>query len=387
MPTKTWLALPVILAGVFMTILDFSIVNVAIPSIQRHLHAGAAQIQLVVAGYSLTYGAGLVTGGRLGDRFGRRRLYGIGLALFTVASTGCGLAPTAAALVATFLVVGESRSATTKRLDLRGVGLVTLGLGLLVFPLVEGRRAGWPLWAFGCLAAAVPVLWLFATHQRRLAARHGSPLVEPALVRSRSFVSGIGTVFATYASMASFFLVLAVYLQEGEGFDALGSGIAFLPLGIGFFVTSLLGTSLPAPRTVRDQCRRGAARPVGDRPRPGGARRRSPPGRLVAGARAGRGRHRDGHGAHPADLAGAGRRAPRPRGIGVRDPVHHPADRQLRRRRPDRDRLLRPGRPRLPGRLRREHDLHGHHGIRRRCALLTSVSNDSDLRPVRAPHP
>ena len=316
------LALPAVLAGLFMTILDFSVVNVAIPSIQRGLHAGAAEIQFVVAGYGLAYGAGLVTGGRLGDRFGRRRLYLAGTVAFTLSSALCGLAPTAVALVVgrllqgaaaallfpqvlsilnvsytgsarsrafrwyglvlgtawvggqvlggvlikadlwhagwriCFLInlpvgaasavlarltVAESRSAAARRLDLRGVALVTAGLALLVYPLVEGREAAWPAWSFGCLAAAPPVLAAFLRSQARLSAAGGTPLVEPALLRSRPFLLGIATVFATYAGMASFFLVFAVYLQEGEGYDALGSGLAFLPLGVGFFATSLLG--------------------------------------------------------------------------------------------------------------------------------------------------
>jgi EmrB/QacA subfamily drug resistance transporter len=97
-----WGPLLVVLAGTFMTFLDFFIVNVALPSIQRDLHAGAAAIQLVVAGYGLTFAAGMITGGRLGDVYGRRRMFAIGLALFTVTSAACGFAPNA-----TFLVVAR----------------------------------------------------------------------------------------------------------------------------------------------------------------------------------------------------------------------------------------------------------------------------------------
>jgi len=97
-----WGPLFVVLAGTFMTFLDFFIVNVALPSIQHDLHAGPAAIQLVVAGYGLTFAAGMITGGRLGDLYGRRRMFAIGLALFTVTSAACGLAPTA-----TFLVIAR----------------------------------------------------------------------------------------------------------------------------------------------------------------------------------------------------------------------------------------------------------------------------------------
>ena len=67
---RTWAPLAVMLTGTFMIVLDFFIVNVAIPSIQRDLHTGPAGIEWVVTAYGLTYGVGLITGGRLGDRYG-----------------------------------------------------------------------------------------------------------------------------------------------------------------------------------------------------------------------------------------------------------------------------------------------------------------------------
>jgi EmrB/QacA subfamily drug resistance transporter len=96
---RHWLALAVILAGTFMVTLDFFIVNVAIPSIQRDLHTGTAAIEWLVAGYGLSYAALLITGGRLGDLHGRRRIFSVGVAAFTLASVACGLAPNAGFLV------------------------------------------------------------------------------------------------------------------------------------------------------------------------------------------------------------------------------------------------------------------------------------------------
>ncbi|MEU4576542.1 MFS transporter [Nonomuraea sp. NPDC023979] len=101
------------LTGVFVTILDFFIVNVAIPAIQRDLHAGAAEVEWIVAGYGLAYGSGLILGGRLGDLFGRRRVFAIGLALFTLASLACGLAPDAATLIAARVAQGLAAAALT----------------------------------------------------------------------------------------------------------------------------------------------------------------------------------------------------------------------------------------------------------------------------------
>jgi MFS family permease len=104
------LGLAVLLAGSFMTVLDAMIVQLALPSIARDFEAGGAAIELIVAGYSLAYGVLLVTGGRLGDMFGRKRIYLIGMAAFTLASILCGLAPNASMLVAARVLQGATAS-------------------------------------------------------------------------------------------------------------------------------------------------------------------------------------------------------------------------------------------------------------------------------------
>ncbi len=94
-----WLGLSVLLLAGFVTIFDLFVVNVAIPNIQSQLGASFSQIGFIVAGYELAFGVLLITGGRLGDLFGRRRLFIIGMAGFTLASALCGLAPTAFLLI------------------------------------------------------------------------------------------------------------------------------------------------------------------------------------------------------------------------------------------------------------------------------------------------
>ncbi|MEV4115216.1 MFS transporter [Nonomuraea sp. NPDC049695] len=106
MTTRRWAALPVLLVAVFVTTLDFFVANLAVPSIRADLRAGDASVQFVIAGYGLTYAAGLIASGRLGDLYGHRRVFRAGLALFTLASAGCGLASGAAWLVVARLVQG-----------------------------------------------------------------------------------------------------------------------------------------------------------------------------------------------------------------------------------------------------------------------------------------
>src|ERR1700735_28594 len=93
-----WAPLPVVLTGVFMVVLDFFIVHVALPSIQSGLHASGSSIEFVTAGYALTSAVFLISGARLGDRLGRRRMFCAGLALFTLASGAWGVARTAGEL-------------------------------------------------------------------------------------------------------------------------------------------------------------------------------------------------------------------------------------------------------------------------------------------------
>src|SRR5689334_5720472 len=104
--TNQWTALPVLLAGAFMVVLDFFIVNVALPSIASDLGAGESSLEWIVAGYGLTFAAFLITAGRFGDELGRRRVYAVGLALFTAASAACGLAPSPTTLVLARVVQG-----------------------------------------------------------------------------------------------------------------------------------------------------------------------------------------------------------------------------------------------------------------------------------------
>ena len=105
---RRWVALVVLLAGGFLPPLDFFIVNVALPSIQESLNASPAELQLVISGYASGYGVFLITGGRLGDLYGRKRCFLSGMAAFSLASLGCGIAPSAVVLVAARILQGSA---------------------------------------------------------------------------------------------------------------------------------------------------------------------------------------------------------------------------------------------------------------------------------------
>src|SRR5215469_10582509 len=103
-PGRWVLAITVLGSGI--AALDATVVNIALPAIGRDFHAGVAALQWVMNGYTLTLAAFLLLGGSLGDRFGRRKVYLIGIVWFTLASAACGLAPDAVCLISTRLLQG-----------------------------------------------------------------------------------------------------------------------------------------------------------------------------------------------------------------------------------------------------------------------------------------
>lgn len=137
-----WKALSVCLAAGFMTLLDVSIVNVALPSIAADLDASPSALQWVVSGYALTFGLVLVSAGRLGDARGRRSLFIVGVAVFTLASLAAGLAPTAEWLVAARLVQGV------------GGGIINPQVSGIIQQLFRGAERGR---AFGRLGTTIGV--------------------------------------------------------------------------------------------------------------------------------------------------------------------------------------------------------------------------------------
>jgi MFS family permease len=319
-----WKSLAVILAAAFLVGLDFFVVNVSIPSIRVNLHATFAEVQLVIASYGLTYAVLLISGGRLGDIYGRKRMFIWGVTAFTAASMLCGLATTPVFLIAArvlqgisasllfpqvlaimqisfpqserakafglfgtvigtssfsgnvlggllvsanifglswrpiFLInlpvgiltaiaaakfVKESRLPKARKLDLGGVAILTAALTMLLYPLIQGREAGWPAWAFVCLGSFFPMLLAFVQYEKRVTARGGSPLVELDLFQDRAFVIGLFSGMCFFSGAAAFFLISTVFLQNGLGYSPKEAGLTFA-----WFAIAFLGSSLASVR-------------------------------------------------------------------------------------------------------------------------------------------
>jgi MFS family permease len=319
-----WQVLVVVLVAEAMDILDTTTVNVAGPSVRRSIGGGIGLVQWLSASYTLAFAVLLITGGRLGDRFGRRRMFLLGAAGFTAASMACGLSITPGMLIAARLVQGgfgavllpqgiglltgafserdtgrafgfyapvlslaavtgplvagglirwnlfgggwrliffinlvlggaaiaaglrylpADGPATMRRLDGRGVAIAAASMFLLVYPLIQGRQAGWPWWTFALLAAGVGGAGFFARHERR----SDAPLIEPALLGRRTYLAGAAVALAFFAASAGIMLVLSLYAQYGLGYSALGAGLVLTPVAAGN-VTGALAAMRAAPR-------------------------------------------------------------------------------------------------------------------------------------------
>ncbi len=310
-----WLALYVLCAGVLMIVLDATIVNVALPSIQGDLGFSQSDLAWVVNAYLIAFGGLLLLSGRIGDLIGQRRIFLIGLAIFTVASAACAMAQSQGLLIGArfvqgvggalssavvlgmivtmfpnpreqakaigvygfvasaggsigllaggvitqaiswhwiFLInvpVGIATALLARRLvedrpgiglkagaDIPGAVLLTAGLMLGVYTILQVSERGWGSTStLGLGAVAVALLVAFVARQARIA----TPLMPLRLFRSRN-VAGANLVQALLVvGMFGMFFLGALYVQGILGYDALGVGLAFLPATIVMGIMSL----------------------------------------------------------------------------------------------------------------------------------------------------
>jgi EmrB/QacA subfamily drug resistance transporter len=293
---------------------DTTIVNVALPSIAKGIHARSADLEWIVSGYALTFGLVLVLAGRLGDRFGTKPLFVAGLAVFTVASLGCGLSSSPLELDAARFLQGAGAgtyypaiSATIQRtfggrdrsralgylgsvvgistaigpllggaliqligptagwrwvflvnvviggaelpvairllprrhhpeehkLDAVGSALLAATLLLFLFPMIEGRESGWPPWSWACLGGCAAVGAALAFWELRCERRGGEPVLQPRLLRHRSFAAGLLLALLYFGGFTSLFFTLSILWQQGLGRSALATGLLIVPFALG----------------------------------------------------------------------------------------------------------------------------------------------------------
>jgi EmrB/QacA subfamily drug resistance transporter len=139
----------------------------------------------------------------------------------------------ALALIAGALLLPKGRSPHPLKTDLLGAGIIMTALFMLVFPLIEGRERGWPLWAFAMMAASAPVFGLFGLHITRKDRRDGSALAPPALFRDPVFRVGLLVTLFLQLALGGYFLTFSMTLQLGLRLDVLAASLATVPFAVG----------------------------------------------------------------------------------------------------------------------------------------------------------
>jgi MFS family permease len=213
----------------------------------------AAERIKALAAFGVTAGLGTVSGPLLGGLLTQHDLFGLDWRPIFLINVPVGIVAVAASAV----LVRESRAPRRPRLDPGGVLLVTAALLLLLYPLVEGRQLGWPVWTFVAMAASVPAAALFVWYERVKDRRDGSPLVQLGLFSQRAFSIGIAIAITFFLGVTSFALILTLFLQIGLSFTPLHAGLTFLPFSGGVLVASAAAARL-APRFGRGVTMTGA---------------------------------------------------------------------------------------------------------------------------------
>jgi EmrB/QacA subfamily drug resistance transporter len=309
---RKWWTLGAVTFGLFMIMLDNTIVNVALPSIQRDLDLPVSELEWVVTGYALSFAALMLTGGKLADAYGRRLLFMVGMGAFALASLWCGLAGSgeeliaarivqgvgaalmnpatlsiitatfppkqrgtaigiwagvsalalaigplvgglltehlswhwiffvnipvgAVGIVASLLLIDESRDATHENLDVPGLLASALGLFALTYGLIEANTYGWvSVRILGAFAVSVVALASFVAIERRRPA----PMLDLRLFRNRTFLGANLAVMLTTLSMFGVLFFISLYLQNVLWYSPVRAGAAFLPMTLLIVVTA-----------------------------------------------------------------------------------------------------------------------------------------------------
>jgi len=288
---RRWWTLAAMCFALFMIMLDNTVVNVALPSIQRDLHANLSALEWTINAYTLSFAVLLVTGGRLGDIFGRRRMFLAGVVIFALSSAGIGVAPTDTALVlgravqgigaalmmpatlsiisnafpphergkaigpvlggfltesvswraifflnlpvaagavaVTLFAAHESRDETVAR-RIDFPGVLTLTAGLTALVLALVEGNQWG-WGSARIVALLAAAVVGLVAFVLIERRTETPMVDFSFFRSRTFLGANVVAFIVSFAMLAMFFFVALYMQNILGYSPLQAGVRFLP--------------------------------------------------------------------------------------------------------------------------------------------------------------
>lgn len=325
---RKWFPFLIVCSAIFLSVLDLFIVNVALPSIKTGIKGNDADMQLVIVMYIIGYASFLITGGRAGEYFGKKKVFLTGMLIFTAASLSCGLAQSATQLnIARFIqgisaafmvpqgiafipglfpdqkerikmlgiygsiagtasVIGQFLGGlipdleiiteswrliflinvpigiiavvlgskylkelpvkTAGKFDFIGSLLLMLALTAFIYPLIQGRELGWPIWSIALLLLSGVLLLAFIYYQKINVSLGKLPLINPGFFKNTDFRMGLLISLFYYLVQDSYFLINTVNLQNGMGISSALTGMFFVCQGVGYVVASMFFTPLVA---------------------------------------------------------------------------------------------------------------------------------------------
>src|SRR3989440_682263 len=224
------LALIVIALAQLMVVLDTAIVNIALPSIQRGLHFTPTGLEWVVNGYALAFGGLLLLGGRAGDLFGRRRMFIVGILVFTLGSLAGGFATSSSWLIAARVVQGVG-----------GAIVVPTALSLVTVTFPEGAQRNRALGVYSAVTGAGGALGLLVAFIV-IELRSAQPLMPLRIFANRDRSGSYAVRFAIGATLSGFLFFLTQFMQNILGYSPLKAGLAFLPITVGIVLGAQLAS-------------------------------------------------------------------------------------------------------------------------------------------------
>lgn len=194
------------------------------------------EIQKAFAAFGPVIGIAAVISPILGGALTSGDVFGLGWRSIFLVNVPLGII----GLIGSLRVLPRSTRVPGTRLDPGGAVIATLAAFAVIYPVVQGRELGWPLWVFGLFTLGLVGFGAFAWYERR----HGErALIAPSLMRNRTYTSGLLVVLCFFASMIGLSLVLSLFCQIGEGFSPLRTGLTLAPFALGVALTA--GPSYP----------------------------------------------------------------------------------------------------------------------------------------------
>jgi EmrB/QacA subfamily drug resistance transporter len=181
------------------------------------------------AAYGPAFGLGGILGPIIGGFIIQANIADLGWRAVFLVNLPIGIV----AVILAVLYVPKSHSDKSLKIDFWGALMVVAASGMLVYPLIKGQEAGWPLWTYAMFAGSLVVFYLFSLMERAAAKRGHTTLIDPTIFTRRAYTLGLGGLALYFAGFTGVYLILTLFVQFGEHFTSSQAGLANIPIALG----------------------------------------------------------------------------------------------------------------------------------------------------------